>query len=251
MSKTFERRMGATILELREGADTLTLSGYASTFGQSYDMGWYTEEVDADAFKRTLGAKPDVRLLVNHDGLPLARTTSGTLSLDTDRHGLIVSATLDASDPDVAGLAPKMRRGDLNQMSFAFRTTEDIWENDMTKRTLLSLDLNDGDVSVVTYPANPNASASIRTDGPAIDSVASALRTLESRDATTEDIASVLTRALAYFSAIDVIVDNAQDEVSEALNIPNPDDESSETDDLAPARAAVAHELRARLLALA
>lgn len=104
--KTFERRMGATILEVRETADALTLSGYASTFGQPYDMGWYTETVDADAFKRTLGANPDVRLLINHDGLPLARTVSGTLNLDTDKHGLIVSADLDSGDPT----SPSSRR---------------------------------------------------------------------------------------------------------------------------------------------
>jgi len=250
MSRTFERRMAVSDLEFRESADTLTLTGYASTFGQPYDMGWYTETVDGDAFKRTLGTKPDVRLLINHEGLPLARTTSGTLTLDTDKHGLIVLAELDVSDPDVAALAPKMKRGDLNQMSFAFRTTEDIWENDMTKRTLLALDLNDGDVSVVTYPANPNATVAIRSAGvPAIDAISSALRALETRAASTEDIASVLTRALAYFSAVDLIVDEAQEDLAEALNIPNPDDE---TDDMpAMGRAVVvSHELRERILAL-
>jgi HK97 family phage prohead protease len=248
--KTFERRMSVTGLEVREGSGTLSLSGYASTFGQPYDMGWYTESVDVDAFKRTLGQKPDVRLLINHAGLPLARTTSGTLSLDTDKHGLIVSAELDPSDPDVASLAPKMKRGDLNQMSFAFRTTEDIWENDMTKRTLLSLDLADGDVSVVTYPANPNATASIRAGGPSVDGIFSALRALETRGAPSEDIASVLTRALAYFSAVDLIVDEAQEDISEALNIPNPDDEADDMP-MSMNAAAVSHELRARLLRVA
>jgi len=251
MSRTFERRMAVSDLEFRESADTLTLTGYASTFGQPYDMGWYTETVDVDAFKRTLGTKPDVRLLINHEGLPLARTTSGTLTLDTDKHGLIVLAELDVSDPDVAALAPKMKRGDLNQMSFAFRTTEDIWENDMTKRTLLALDLNDGDVSVVTYPANPNATVAIRSAGvPAIDAIASALRALETRDASTEDIASVLTRALAYFSAVDLIVDEAQEDLAEALNIPNPDDEAEDAPMPGMASAVVSHELRERLLAL-
>jgi len=248
--KTFERRMAVAGLEVREASDSVTLTGYASTFDQPYDMGWYMETVDAGAFKRTLGQKPDVRLLINHDGLPLARTTSGTLTLDTDKRGLMVSAELDPTDPDVASLVPKMKRGDLNQMSFAFRTQEDIWENDMTKRTLLGLDLADGDVSVVTYPANPNAKAAIRSAGvPAIDAIASALRALESRDATTEDIASVLTRALAYFSAVDLIVDEAQEDLSEALDIPNPDcEDEAATEALA---ATVAHELRQRLLSLA
>jgi HK97 family phage prohead protease len=246
MSRTFERRMGVDVLELREASDSLILTGYASTFNTPYSMGWYTETVDSGAFARTLGTNPDVRLLINHGGLPLARTASGTLTLDTDSTGLRVSAQLDPSDPDVASLAPKMRRGDLNQMSFAFRTNEDLWSADMSGRTLMSLDLADGDVSVVTYPASPTTSASLRSDGPAVDALASALRSLETRDAAPEDIAAVLQRALDYFVSIDVLVDNAQAEIADALGEPNPDD-----DDVAESYAAsVSHELRARLLTL-
>lgn len=225
MSQT-ERRMAATVLEVRDDdADGITLTGYASTFDDPYDMGWYTETVESGAFKRTLGRKPDVRLLLNHDGLPLARTTSKTLSLDTDSKGLRVSASLDPSDPDVAAMVPKMKRGDLNQMSFAFRVDSDLWEDDFTKRTLRELDLNNGDVSVVTYPANPNASATLRSAGPAIEAVTSALRALEARAASEEDVVSVLTRALGYFTAIDLVVDQAQEELASVLDIPNPDDD--------------------------
>lgn len=255
--KTFERRMTASGLEIREASDLVTLSGFASTYDQPYDMGWYSERVAPGAFKRTLGQKPDVRLLVNHTGLPLARTTSGTLVLDgEDSRGLRVTANLDPSDPDVQSLVPKMRRGDLSQMSFAFRVMPDgdEWSKDMTQRTLRALDINDGDVSVVTYPANPNATVGLRAAGMSpVDAIASAMRALESRDATAEDIVSVLTRALGYFTAIDTIVDNAQDEIAEILSIPNPDDdESTEApDDAAPMRAlAVARERRERLLRL-
>ena len=254
--KTFERRMAVAGLEVREASDAVTLTGYASTFDQPYDMGWYTETVDAGAFKRTLGQKPDVRLLINHAGLPLARTSSGTLTLDTDARGLRVSADLDPSDPDVAALIPKMRRGDVNGMSFSFNRNMGIdgdeWSRDMSKRTMRNLDIDDGDVAVVTYPANHGAGASLRSDRPAFDAIASVFRTLETRDASPEDIASVLTRALAYFTAVDLIVDEAQEDLAEALSIPNPDDE---TDDVEPmpdmGRAAVvAHELRTRLLSL-
>ncbi len=249
--KTFERRMTVSGLEIREASDALTLTGYASTFNQPYDMGWYTESVDPGAFKRTLGQKPDVRLLVNHTGLPLARTTSGTLTLDTDARGLMVSAELDPTDPDVAALAPKMRRGDLNQMSFAFRVNEDTWENDMTKRTLRALDLNDGDVSVVTYPANPAAKVGLRSDDTIpVDSIASAMRALEMRAASPEDFASVLTRVLAYFSTIDLIVDNAQEELAEVLGIPNPDEDDSSDGDDAPMRARAAMQAKVRALRL-
>jgi HK97 family phage prohead protease len=219
--------MTASGLEVRESSDALTLTGYASTFDQPYDMGWYTESVDPGAFKRTLGQKPDVRLLINHGGLPLARTTSGTLTLDTDSRGLMVSAELDRSDPDVEALAPKMRRGDLNQMSFAFRVNEDLWENDMSKRTLRVLDLNDGDVSVVTYPANPNATAAIRSAGQRpVDAIASALRCLEGREATEDEFAALLTRALGYFVPAEAVADataeittNSDDEAARAAHI--------------------------------
>jgi hypothetical protein len=32
-------------LEVRTEGDQATIEGYASTFGQPYDMGWYTETV--------------------------------------------------------------------------------------------------------------------------------------------------------------------------------------------------------------
>jgi hypothetical protein len=78
---------------------------------------------------------------------------------------------------------------------------------------------------------------------------------MDSRAATDEDIVSVLTRALAYFTAIDMIVDAAQDELAEILGIPNPDDdESSEiepVDDMPARMAAIGLELRRRRLAIA
>lgn len=201
-----ERRMAATVLEVRDDdTDGITLTGYASTFNDPYDMGWYTETVDSGAFKRTLGRKPDVRLLLNHGGLPLARTVSKNLTLDTDSKGLRVSASLDPSDPDVAAMVPKMKRGDLNQMSFAFRVDSDIWEDEFSKRTLRELDLNNGDVSVVTYPANPNAKAAIRSAGTAVEPISSALAELETRGASDAEVIEVLSRALAHFRGDEVI----------------------------------------------
>jgi HK97 family phage prohead protease len=253
--KQFERRVAVVRdLEIREQGDTFTLTGYASTFNEQYDMGWYLEEVDPAAFNRTLGRNPDVSLLINHDGLPLARTTSQTLDLSTDSIGLRAQAQLDAGDPDVQRLVPKMRRGDVNKMSFAFRTISDKWEyeSEPMRRRLLEVDIDRGDVSVVTNPANPGTSASVRSLGPNIDAVTSALRFLEQRGASNEDVVSVLTRALGYFTAIDTIVDNAQDEIAETLGIPNPDDDTGpDSDDMARAAALAELEIRLRLLRLA
>ena len=159
------RAVTAGGLEVRTTANGVSVEGHASTFGQAYDMGWYQETVAPGAFARTLKTNPDVRLLVNHDGLPLARTRSGTLDLAEDNSGLYMRSTLDPTDPDVKRLVPKMARGDLNEMSFSFGLSEDgdEWSEDYTARTLRHLNLEGGDVSIVTYPANPNATVSLRS----------------------------------------------------------------------------------------
>jgi len=82
------RHWRATGVEVRAGSDTdeIVITGRPIVFGASYPvpdaLGTFSETmapgVAADVLKR--GA--DVRFLFNHDGLPLARTTAGTLSLD-------------------------------------------------------------------------------------------------------------------------------------------------------------------------
>jgi HK97 family phage prohead protease len=101
-------------------------------------------------------------LNINHAGLPLARTKSGTLKLTQDKVGLRVSAELDRSDPDVQAILPKMRRGDLDEMSFAFRVNSQEWSSDYTDRTITEVNLSRGDVSIVSFGANPTTVAALR-----------------------------------------------------------------------------------------
>lgn len=142
------------------------LEGYAATY-EPYDChggpdaGGWIEQLDARAFDQTLREQPDVQLLINHTGEPLARTKSGTLKLSRDGHGLKVWARLDPSDPDVQRLAPKMKRKDMDEMSFAFRVTAQDWDSGYTHRTIRSLSLQKGDVSVVNYGMNPGTQAAI------------------------------------------------------------------------------------------
>jgi HK97 family phage prohead protease len=157
------KRLLTSSLEIRSSSDAITLEGYASTSNQPYDMGWYTETVARGAFTNTLRTRPDVRLLTNHEGLPLARTKSGTLQLSEDSTGLLTRATLDPSDPDVQALMPKLQRGDLDAMSFAFGIIGETWSNDYSERQLNELTLDGGDVSIVTYPANPTTSIKVRS----------------------------------------------------------------------------------------
>jgi HK97 family phage prohead protease len=160
------RTIAATDFELRQIGDSLNLTGYASIFDNPYDVlggaprGW-TEVVDRRAFAVTLANKPDVHLLINHEGMPLARTKSGTLHLDTDARGLLVKADLDRRDPDVQRLETKMARGDMDEMSFAFRVKKDAWSDDDSQRRLTEVSLHKGDVSVVNFGANPATSAQL------------------------------------------------------------------------------------------
>lgn len=165
-----ERRgVAASEFEFRNGAgNETTLTGYASIFGNAYRVaggppyGW-DESVARSAFDKTLAEKPDLHLLINHEGMPLARTKSGTLKLSTDSRGLLVEANLDQRDPDVQRLVTKMARGDMDEMSFAFRVKDDKWNDDETQRTLTEVSLHKGDVSVVNWGANPATSAKVRS----------------------------------------------------------------------------------------
>lgn len=148
-------------------SDALTLLGYASVFETPYEMyggppfGW-NEIVDQGAFDKTLREKPDVQLLINHDGMPLARTKSGTLTLSADRVGLVTSADLEPRSATVQELSIAMDRGDIDEMSFAFRVLRQEWNEDYTERRLLEVSIHKGDVSVVNFGANPATSATLR-----------------------------------------------------------------------------------------
>jgi HK97 family phage prohead protease len=169
---TRETRSFAANLELRNAVDNggaPRLRGYASVFQTAYKVGRgagsFSETINRGAFKRTLANNVDVVLLIDHGGLPLARTSSGTLSLSEDARGLRVDAQLEPSDPDVQSLVPKLKRGDLTEMSFGFRCVEDTWSEDRSKRLIRVADLNRGDVSIVTFGANPGTSVSVRARG--------------------------------------------------------------------------------------
>lgn len=150
------------------------LVGHAAVFNQwSVVIPWggprgqFRERVLAGAFNRTLDAKPDVKLKVDHTGLPLARTISGTLSLTPDDVGLAIRAPLDERDPDVLRLVPKIERGDLRHMSFAFYVPDggDEWNltAEIDERSLREVDLDTGDVSVVGDPAYPATDVALRS----------------------------------------------------------------------------------------
>jgi len=147
--------------------DDLSVNGYATVFDHFYEVaggpeaGGFLERIAVGATTQSARAD-DVPLLVNHAGLPLARTSSGTLVLSPDNFGLAVSAAgLDPANPDVQRVASAVARGDVSQMSFAFRPVVQSWNRDFTERTISQVKLFD--VSIVTSPANPATSVGLRT----------------------------------------------------------------------------------------
>lgn len=227
----FERRQCA-ILEAREENGNPILVGYASTFDQPYQVGrgdfGFTEVVDRNAFARTLGRSPDVRLLVDHQGQPLARTKSGTLQLSTDDRGLLVRAQLEPSDPDVQRIIPKLRRGDLDQMSFAFFVPADgdEWNSDFTVRTLRNVELDGGDVSIVTFPANPNTTVALRSRRSEMLAVVDGmLREIRAGRDLSEQNLNRLKSILDLLAQSDQAMDQALADLSAFLAVPNPDED--------------------------
>lgn len=233
MADSYETRTVTAQVEFREDTEGPVVVGHAATFNQPYQVGFFTERIHRDAFNRTLAASPDVRLLVDHEGQPLARTKSGTLTLGTDETGLTVRAALDASDPDVQRLVPKMRRGDMDQMSFAFRvpTGGDVWDHngETPLRTIREANLSGGDVSIVTYPANENASVALRHREARDAHFTLAMALLEEmREGRAIDTAR-LTRVLQALAGADDALDGSLAAISDMLGVDNPDAEDGET----------------------
>lgn len=147
----------------------VTLRGLASATGKPYVMydffGPYEEVVAPGAFERTLEGDPLVLFTVNHEGLGLASTKSGDLTLTETDEGLVYEATMPLADPDVYALASKVDRGVVTESSFMFRIDDAQWDDRSERFTILEVDLERGDVAAVMYGANPNTDIAKRVDG--------------------------------------------------------------------------------------
>ena len=175
-------------LELRAKGDdsgSLDFHGVASVTERAYDMwdyyGPYTEVISAGAFSASLArADLDVVLVLGHDSMRrIARTTNGSLVLAETDEGLdVLAAGLDPLDADVAYIAPKIRSGLIDEMSFAFQIELGQWSPDYTEYRIERVNIHRGDVSIVGYGANPNTSAELRTPKPAAPDMRAALLAL-------------------------------------------------------------------------
>jgi hypothetical protein len=156
------------------GGVNFEFEGYGAVFDAPFEM-WdpwgdpYTEVVVPGAFTRSL-ARPDlyVPFLIGHDQatIPLAQTANGTMRLSQDSRGLHVVAQMDGRRSDVRNLAYAVERGDMDQMSIGFMTEGQEWSKDYMQRSMLDLNLHQGDVSSVAVAANPATAGAMMTAFP-------------------------------------------------------------------------------------
>lgn len=157
------RRLPSSEMECRTVDGQVTFRGLASSTDSPYEMGFYTETMMSGAFDETLSKNPAVQLLVNHEGLPLAATRNGSLTLSATERGLEFEAHADASDPDASRIAAKVSSGLMSECSFAFRVMKQTWDEDYTQRDISEVSLDRGDVSIVNFGANPNTNVTLRS----------------------------------------------------------------------------------------
>jgi len=170
MATKIERRSLAADLRAESQGDEMSLVGYAALFNsESKDLGGYRERIAPGAFTRSLKEGADVRALVNHDpNLVLSRTKNRTLKLEEDSRGLKFRCVLNPNSQAHRDLYASIKRGDMDECSFAFTVPDGGDEFDegvengqrYVRRTLR--DVNLLDVSAVTYPAYNTTSVSAR-----------------------------------------------------------------------------------------
>ena len=117
------------MLELRsEGTDEPLITGHIAVFGEwSLDLGGFVERVMPGAFSKTI-QEADIHHYFNHDGnIVLGRNKSGTLRLKEDERGLHIENDPPNTQTVRDLVLEPIRRGDIDQGSFAFLPTRQEW----------------------------------------------------------------------------------------------------------------------------
>lgn len=186
----FERRA--------EGDQERTVSGYATTFNQPYELYRWAyggnvyivkEQIDAGAFDEV--DMSDVIMQYDHEGRVFARTSNKTLELDPDQHGLHMRADLGGTEIG-RQLYEEIEGGYTTKMSFGFRVGEDKREEaverdnetGITTTTVLRTITKISklyDVSAVSLPANDATSISARSFGEGV--IAEIMEEVQKREA--------------------------------------------------------------------
>lgn len=160
----FERRTFNTTEMRLDKENERRVVGYASVFNSlSENLGGFRELISERAFDGVM--EDSVVALINHDmNFPLARTDNGTLTLSVDSKGLRYSFDVPEGLSYGNDLLINLRSGNIFQSSFGFIVEEDSWERKDGEhiRTIEKVSRLI-DVSPVTIPAYPEATAQVST----------------------------------------------------------------------------------------
>ena len=145
-----------------------TIRGYAAVYNSDSEwMGGFYEQIAKGAFDEVMDN--DTRAYFNHDeNLLLGRVSSGTLRLGSDERGLYYEVDL-PNTSYANDLVELMKRGDVNQSSFAFLIESDRWEErDGKTYRIIEKVSRLLDVSPVAQRAYPDATSELmmRKDTP-------------------------------------------------------------------------------------
>jgi len=201
------RRVTVSDFELRanESGDGMSFTGYAAVFNSPSEPLPFIETIAPGAFARSLKARNNIRMYMNHDSsMLLATTRAKTLRLQEDSKGLLASADLPETSVG-KDLSILMKRGDVTSMSFGFTVPSggDRWSEDGMNRELRQIKLFE--VSVVTgFPAYSATSAQVRSfdalatrTGVDADRLADAILVLESGKTLSSDQGALLRETVA------------------------------------------------------
>ena len=158
------------------------ITGTPIVFEKETDLGWCGEKIARGALDGT--DLKDVRFLVGHNTsmIPLARSRNNnensTMQLIVTDEGMDIRVDLDTeNNAEARALYSAVKRGDMTGMSFMFGVDKDSWEDiesDYPKRTVehISRVL---EVSAVAFPAYPQTSIQVASEGDALDSAKASL----------------------------------------------------------------------------
>lgn len=166
-------------LELAEASDGPRMVGHFATFGQPYEVhslleGRFLEQIAPGAFRKTiqksLDGRSPMRVLFDHGQDPqMGNMILGTIeSLAEDRTGAAYQVGMFEGVPPL--LMSGLRAGAYGS-SFRFSVTSDAWDyhpepSDANPEAIPERTITEAQVfefGPVTFPANPNATAGVRS----------------------------------------------------------------------------------------
>lgn len=141
-----EARSFTPDLKVTHSDDQITVEGYVAVYDEPRNVGGddgWTEIWAPKAATRSVSRDPDVRLTLNGEGEPLARSKAGSLELTSDDYGLHVKASIDPASQRGEDIALALQRGDHVDVQVGFDVVKQRWADAHTRRFVEEIYLHD------------------------------------------------------------------------------------------------------------